>query len=282
MKIFLNGQFIDPQQASISVMDRGFLFGDGVYEVIPVYNRRAFHAHAHWKRLQSSLDGIRLENPHTIDEWNALLDTVIAALPEDDQYIYLQITRGSAPKRDHAFPAVIRPTIMMINNPLPILPATYLENGIKTITRPDTRWHKCDLKVTALQGNTLLRQEAIDANVTETILIRDGLLTEGAASNILIVKDGKIISPQWDNRILHGITLAVIEQLAIEHGISFEKRDITEAELRQADEVWLTASTKEILPVVEIDGRPVNTGCPGELFKAMFSHYQAHKKAVSQ
>lgn len=280
MKIFLNNQFVNPEDACISVLDRGFLFGDGVYEVIPVYNRRPFHVEAHWERLQHSLDGIRLENPHTTDEWNTLLNTVIEALPEDDQYIYIQVTRGSAPKRDHAFPAVIRPSIMFINNPLPVLSADYREKGIKTITRPDTRWHKCDLKVTALQGNTLLRQEAVDAGVTETILIRDGLLTEGAASNILVIKDGKILSPKWDNRILHGITLAVIEQLANEHNIIFEKRDITEAELREADEVWLTASTKEILPIVEIDNRPVGTGQPGELFKRMFAHYQAHKQEV--
>lgn len=280
MKIFLNGQLVEKEDAKISVMDRGFFFGDGVYEVIPVYNRRPFHVDEHWDRLQTSLDGIRLKNPYTKEQWNAELAKVIDALPEDDQYVYLQITRGSAPKRDHAFPAEVHPTILFINNPLPVLPDSYLEKGIKTITRPDIRWDNCHLKVTSLQPGTLLRQDAIEAGATEAILLKDGILTEGAASNIVIVKDGKIISPKWDNRILHGITLKVVKDLADANNIPFEVRDITEDELRNADEVWLTASTKEVLPVTEIDGKPVGNGKPGPLVKKMHDIYQAHKAAI--
>lgn len=280
-KIYINGQFFAPEDAKISVLDRSFLFGDGVYEVITVYQRKPFHLKAHLDRFQKSLDGIRMKNPHTNEEWADIINDIIAQHESDDQYLYLQVSRGAAAKRDHAFPAEIQPTIVGMTNPLPALPDAYFQKGISTITLEDTRWKNCHYKTTALLPNALLRQEAVENAATEAILIRDGLMVEGAASNILMVKDGSIISPVRDNRILHGITLDVIELLAKQHNIPMVFRDITEAELRNADEVWLTASTKELIPITQIDGKPVGNGMPGPLAKKMFDHYQAHKKEPS-
>ena len=278
MKIYLNGQFVTQEDAKISVLDRGFLFGDGVYEVIPVYQRKPFHLKAHLKRLQNSLDGIRMKNPHIDEEWAEIIDHLIDQNESDDKYVYLHISRGVAPKRDHAFPAEIHPTIIGITNPLPKLPDIYFQKGIKTITLEDTRWKNCHYKTTTLLPNVLSRQEAVEKEAVEAILLQEGLMIEGAASNIVIVKDGTIFSPVRDNRMLHGITLDVIELLAKQHHVPMIFRDITVAELKSADEVWLTASTKELLPVTEIDGKPVGNGLPGPLAKQMFDYYQVHKK----
>ena len=278
MNVYLNGWFVDQQAASVSVLDRGFLFGDGVYEVIPVYRRQPFYLDAHLNRLQKSFDGICLANPHTKAEWTALVYQIIDTLDHDDQSLYLHISRGAAPKRDHAFPEKITPTILGMTNPLPAISKDVLENGLKTITLTDTRWSNCHYKTTALLPNTLLRQQAVAQGAAEAILLRDGLLTEGAASNILMVKSGTIFSPVRDHRILHGITLEVIEYLAKQQGIPMVFCDITEAQLRNADEVWLTSSTKEVLPVTTIDGKPVTNGKPGPLFEHMFAFYQTHKQ----
>ncbi|MDH4285754.1 MAG: aminotransferase class IV, partial [Gallionellaceae bacterium] len=214
MTVYLNGQFMPIEEAKIPVLDRGFIFGDGVYEVIPVYSRRPFRLAEHLRRLQHSLDGIRLPNPHTEAEWSALFREMIARINTDDQYIYLHITRGVA-RRDHAFPKPpVTPTIFMMSNPLLTPPADLLATGVSAVTAPDNRWLRCDIKAISLLPNVLLRQMAVDAGCTETIMIRDSFLTEGAASNIFVVKNGKLLAPPKDNLMLPGITYDVVLELA--------------------------------------------------------------------
>ena len=282
MNLYLNGQFVPPESANVSVLDRGFLFGDGVYEVIPVYRRRPFYLDRHLDRLQKSLDGIRMKNPHSRQGWADIVEQLIAQNDADDQYLYLQVTRGVMAKRDHAFSADLTPTVLGITNALPTIPEDYLKDGVAAITQKDIRWANCHLKTTALLPNTLLRQAAVDAGAMEAILLCNGVVTEGAASNIVIVHRKTIISPVRDRRMLHGVTLDVVEQLAERHCIPMVFRDVTEAELRRfAEEVWLLASTKEVIPITRIDKCPVGDGVPGPMFKRMHDYYQAHKRELS-
>ncbi len=281
MTIYLNGEFMPIADAKISVLDRGFIFGDGVYEVIPVYSRRAFRLAEHLKRLQHSLDGIKLANPHSDDEWTRLIDELIARNEAQDQYLYLHITRGVA-KRDHAFPnPPVAPTVFMMSNPLPIPPADLLSSGVACITAPDNRWLRCDIKAIALLPNVLLRQMAVDAGCAETILIRDNaFMTEGAASNIFLVKDGKLLAPPKDNLMLPGITYDVILEIAALNGIPHEVRKISVTEIFAADELLLTSSTKEVLAITQLDGKPVGTGKPGAMFARLHKLYQNFKHDV--
>jgi D-alanine transaminase len=277
--IYLNGKFLPIDQAFVPVLDRGFIFGDGIYEVIPVYSRHAFRLSEHLRRLQNSLDGIRLANPHSDAEWVDLLDKLIAVTPTEDQYIYLHITRGVA-KRDHAFPKDAVPTVFMMSNPLVTPPRELYENGVVAVSAVDNRWDRCDIKAIALLPNILLRQLAIDANAVETILFRDGILTEGAASNIFAVENGVILAPPKDNHMLPGITYDLILELAAANGIPLEVGQFTEARIRHADELWLTSSTKEVLPITMLDGKPVGSGKPGALFWKMHALYQEYKNRV--
>jgi D-alanine transaminase len=281
MTIYLNGEFMPIEEAKISVLDRGFIFGDGVYEVIPVYSRKAFRLAEHLRRLQHSLDGVRLANPHTQGEWKALIERLIALNGGQDQYLYLHITRGVA-KRDHAFPnPPVNPTVFMMSNPLPAPSATLLQNGIGAVTAQDNRWLRCDIKAIALLPNVLLRQVAVDAGCAETILIRDNsFMTEGSASNIFVVKEGKLLAPPKDNLMLPGITYDVILEIASANGIPFEVRKIAVAEVFAADELLLTSSTKEVLAITQLDGRPVGTGKPGAMFAKLHLHYQNFKRDV--
>src|SRR5664279_2907115 len=203
MSVYLNGKFLAPEDAKISVLDRGFIYGDGVYEVVPVYRRKPYRMDRHLSRLQRSLDGIRLANPHTDDEWAAIVTEQIARMPFDDQAVYFQVTRGVA-KRDHAFPAGATPTVFMMSNPLVLPTSEQVERGVAVVTAVDERWLHCDLKTTSLLGNVLARQLAVDAGATETVLFRNGLLTEASASNVLIVSNGVIVAPPKDNQILPG------------------------------------------------------------------------------
>ncbi|MBI5436638.1 MAG: D-amino acid aminotransferase [Nitrosomonadales bacterium] len=281
MTVFLNGQFMPIEEARIPVLDRGFIFGDGVYEVIPVYSRHAFRLAEHLKRLQHSLDGIRLANPHGDGEWTKLINTLIARNYAEDQYLYLHITRGVA-KRDHAFPQPpVKPTVFMMSSPLPAPPAELLQSGIACITAPDNRWLRCDIKSIALLPNVLLRQMAVDAGCAETILIRDnGFMTEGAASNIFVVKNGTLLAPQKDNLMLPGITYDVVLELAAANGIPHQVRKIAAAEVFNADELLLTSSTKEILAITTLDGKPVGNGKPGAIFAKLHQLYQDFKRDV--
>ncbi|MEI2769170.1 MAG: D-amino acid aminotransferase [Nitrosomonas sp.] len=274
--IYLNGKFMPIHEAFVPVLDRGFIFGDGVYEVIPAYSRKLFRLNEHLNRLQHSLDGIRLKNPHSNEEWRHLLEQVIDCNDSDDQYIYLHITRGVA-KRDHAFPVNVTPTVFIMSNPLLPPPATLLGSGVSAITAIDNRWIRCDVKAISLLPNVLLRQLAIDAHAVETILIRDGFLTEGAASNIFVVKNNVLLAPPKSNLMLPGITYDVILELAATHQIPHEVRQISETETRNADEVLLTSSTKEILPITTLDGKLVGNGKPGATFSRLYALYQNFK-----
>ncbi len=273
--IYLNGKFMPIEEACIPVLDRGFIFGDGVYEVIPVYSRKPFRLIEHLNRLQHSLDGIRLKNPFSNDEWSHLLEQLIAKNDGEDQYIYLHITRGVA-KRDHAFPQV-PPTIFIMSNPLLPPPAELLVSGASAITATDNRWIRCDVKAISLLPNVLLRQMAVDVQAVETILIRDGFLTEGAASNIFVVKDKMLLAPPKSHLMLPGITYDVVLELAVANQIAHEVREVSETEIRAADEILLTSSTKEIMPITKLDGKPVGNGKPGTMFSQLHDLYQQYK-----
>ncbi len=279
--IYLNGQYLPIADAKISVLDRGFIFGDGVYEVIPVYSRKAFRLTEHLQRLQNSLDGIQLTNPLSHSAWATLINELIARNEGEDQYLYLHITRGIA-KRDHAFPnPPVAPTVFMMSNPLPVPPANLLACGVGAVTATDNRWLRCDIKAISLLPNVLLRQMAVDAGCTETILLRENQwLTEGAASNIFVVKNGTLLAPPKDNLMLPGITYDVILEIAAANNIPHEVRKIAAVEVFTADELLLTSSTKEVLAITQLDGKPVGTGKPGEIFAKLHQLYQEYKEKV--
>jgi D-alanine transaminase len=277
--VYLNGEFLALEQARVPVMDRGFLFGDGVYEVIPVYDRQPFRLHEHLARLQASLDGIRLANPHTAAEWERLIGQIVALAEWQDQGVYLQVTRGPGP-RDHAFPKLPRPTVFILPMQLSPPAAAAVAQGVAAITAADNRWLRCDLKVTSLLPNVLLRQLSVDAACAETLLIRDGQLIEGAASSVFIVQNGVLLAPPKSNLMLPGITYDVVLELAAAEGMHTLIRPISEDELRHADEIWITSSTKEVMAVTRLDGQPVGGGRPGPLFRRMHAHYQTFKHTV--
>ena len=278
--IYLNGQWLPLAEARISILDRGFLFGDGVYELIPVYARKAFRMAEHLRRLQHSLDGIRLPNPKSEAEWTHLIEELIAGQSFDNQSIYLQITRGAAP-RDHAFPKDTAPTVLLMANPLTEPPRDLIENGVAAISGRDIRWGRCDLKTLNLLPNVLARQAAVEQACVETVMFRDGVLTEGAASNIFVVKDGVILAPPKDHRVLPGITYDVVLELAAENGMAAQVRDIEETEVRSADELWLTSSSREVQAIVTLDGKPVGSGLPGPVYRRMYALYQSFKRVLT-
>jgi len=279
MSVYLNGHFMPLADAKVPALDRGFVFGDGVYELVPVYSRKPFRLEEHLRRLQHSLDGIRLANPHGVARWRELIEQLIALQEFDDQSVYLQITRGVAP-RDHAFPPGVPPTVFMFAQPLVSATGAQKAAGVCAITAPDIRWGRCDIKAISLLANVLARQQAVDAGCAETVMLRDGFLSEGAASNIFVVKNGVLLAPPPSNLILTGITYDVVLELAAAHGIPAELRAISEAELRSADELWMTSSTKEIMPIVKLDGVPVGAGVPGPLARQMDALYQDFKLQV--
>ncbi|HET8830614.1 MAG TPA: D-amino acid aminotransferase [Casimicrobiaceae bacterium] len=278
--VYLNGQFVALADAKISVLDRGFIYGDGVYEVVPVYRRRPFRMAQHLARLQYSLDGIRLVNPHTSAQWQKLIADLIERQPFDDQAVYLQVTRGVA-KRDHAFPAGVTPTVFMMSNPLVVPSREQVERGVAVVTAQDNRWLRCDLKTTSLLGNVLMRQLAVDHSAVETVMFRDGHLTEASASNVLIVRDGNVIAPPKDNLILPGITYDATLEVAKAAGVSLEVRAIPHAEAMSADEMWLSSSTKEVLAITTVDGRPFGGGKPGPVFRRVYDAFQQAKAGVA-
>jgi len=279
MSVYLNGQFMPLAEARVPVLDRGFVFGDGVYELVPVYSRKPFRLDEHLRRLQASLDGIRLANPHGMAVWRELIGQLIALQGFDDQSVYIQITRGVAP-RDHAFPRGVAPTVFMFAQPLLTASTGQKAAGVCAVSAVDNRWQRCNIKAISLLANILLRQQAVDAGCAETVLLRDGFLTEGAASNIFVVKQGVLRAPPPSHLMLTGITYDVVIELAAAHGIPAELRAISEAELRAADELWMTSSTKEIMPIVKLDGAPVGAGEPGPLARQMDALYQTFKQQV--
>ena len=277
---YLNGSFLPLEDASISVMDRGFLFGDGVYEVIPVYAGKLFRLEEHLQRLQNSLDGVRIGNPLTTAAWHELLEELVSRNNGGDQAVYLQVTRGVAPKRDHAFPVDTRPTVFAMSNPLPAPIDVAAEPGIHAITLPDIRWQHCNIKAITLLPNVILRQQAVEADTAEAILIRDGYVTEGAASNIFIVRNGILVTPPKSPALLPGITRDLVIELAAGNAIPYREADIAAAELCTASEIWLTSSTREISPVVQLDDEVVGDGKPGPVWSQMIALFQAYKASI--
>ena len=273
--VYLNGDYLPAHEAKISVLDRGFIYGDGVYEVVPVYARQPFRMQQHLRRLQHSLDGIRLANPMSDAQWTAVIAEMIARQPFADQAVYFQVTRGVA-KRDHAFPVGVAPTVFMMSNPLPLPSAAQVKHGVAVVTAEDNRWQRCDLKTISLVGNVLMRQLAVDAGAVETMMFRDGYLTEASASNVLALIDGVIVAPPKDNHILPGITYDATVDFARAAGMPVEMRAVTRAETLAAQELWLSSSTKEVLAITMVDGAPFAGGEPGPLFRRMWDVFQAH------
>jgi D-alanine transaminase len=274
--VYLNGHYIPLTEAKVSVLDRGFLFGDGVYEVIPSYSGNLFHFQDHLQRLENSLAGIRLANPHSREQWLNILIPLLD--PQLDQYIYLQVTRGVATKRDHAFPDNVPATVFaMCSN---ITPFAGLNNGIKAISIDDSRWQFCNIKAITLLGNILHRQEAIENGCAEALLVKEGYVVEGAASNVFAVIDGVIITPAKSNSILPGITRDVILDIAHKNDIPCREDNISFAAIQAASEIWVTSSTREIIPVVELDSKLVGEGKPGSVWHIINHLFQAYKKSL--
>jgi D-alanine transaminase len=276
-----NGRLIPLDQIAISPLDRGFIFGDGVYEVIPVYGGRMLRGREHFERLQRSMDEIALANPHTVDEWMRFAAELLAHHP-GDQALYIQVTRGVPPKRDHVIPKGIAPTVFMMSNPMSNPSREQVDNGVACVTSPDFRWERCHIKSTSLLGNILARRISSEAGAIETILLRDGMLTEASSSNVFVVKNGVVAAPPRDHLILLGITYDLVTKLAGEGGVKLEVRPVPESELRSADEIWLSSSTKEVLAVTTLDGKPVGSGKPGPAFRRMHALYQEYKAKLAE
>ena len=279
--VYLNGEFGPLSQAKISVLDRGFIFGDGIYEVVPVYHRKPFRMTQHLSRLDRSLSKIQIAAPHTREQWEALVQDLIKKSGDDTCMVYLQVTRGVA-KRDHAYPVpAVKPTVFAMVAPMSRPNAAAREQGLRVISIPDERWLHCDIKSVSLLGNVLAKQAAVDAGVDEVIQFRDGNLTEAASCNIWVAKDGKLIAPLKNNLVLEGIRYGLLEELAKEAGIPFELRNVTKAEVQSADELMLSSATREILPIVELDGKPVANGKPGDVYRRLAAAYDARIAALA-
>jgi len=277
-EVYLNGEFLAADKAQVSVFDRGFLLGDGVYEVIPVYAGVCFQLAGHLTRLQVSLDGVRMANPYTISQWQDIIEQLVERNGGGDQSVYLQVTRGVAP-RDHVFPTNTTPTAFVMSNALHPVPEKYKTQGIAAITLQDIRWQNCNIKAITLLPNSLLKQQAQDAGAQEALLIRDGYLTEGAASNAYAVIDGTIYTAPKDEKVLPGITREVVIELAEKNNIPLVEQAVTEQQLQQADELWVSSSTKEVLPITILNGNKVGAGVPGVVWQQMDTLYQDYKKS---
>jgi D-alanine transaminase len=283
MTVYLNGEFMPIEQAKIPVLDRGFIFGDGVYEVIPVYSKHPFRLPEHISRLQASLDAIRIPNPHSPAKWAELIGMIIAANPWEDQGVYLQVSRGVAP-RDHQFPKGLAPTVFIMANPLVMPSRSQVESGGAAVVLEDFRWLRCDIKSVSLLGNCMLRTCAAEQGCTEAILVRDGLLTEASASNVFIVSDGVVAAPPKSRLMLPGITYDVVLEILRANVIAHQVRPVAESELRAAEEIWLTSSSKEVFPITVLDGKPVGRGAhagrPGPVYARVYPLYQEFKAMV--
>ena len=281
---YLNGDFLPLAEARIPVLDRGFIFGDGLYEVVPVYGRRLFRFDEHLARLNRSLVKMRLPQPATRDEWLARCRQLVAARPEEDQVVYIQVTRGVAP-RDHVMPEHPVPTVFMMSNPLKPPTAEQRHHGVACVTARDFRWERGDIKTTSLLGNVLARQMSADHGAAETIMFRDGFLTEAAASNVWIAHEGALLGPPKSEHVLEGIRVELLRELCEDVGIAYNLRPISEADVRAADEVMLSSATKEILSVTRIDGEEVGHGAlrgkPGPVYGRLYEAYQRAKVMMS-
>jgi D-alanine transaminase len=276
--VFLNGEFIPKDQASISVMDRGFLFGDGVYEVIPVYNGKIFRLSKHLKRLQNSLDSIQINNPYSLEKWQDILKQLLGQSSLTNQSIYLQITRGADSIRKHSFDE-LTPTVFIESNPLIPKTRTELEKGYRAITQPDFRWERCDIKATSLLANIMYSQQAKQHQAEEVILHRENLITEGATSNVFIIKDNTLFTHPTDEHILPGITRDLVLESTLKCDINISETVFSMTKLMSADEVWISSSTREIMPITKIDDQLINKGQIGKHWSQVYGHYQQLKHA---
>jgi D-alanine transaminase len=278
---YLNGAYLPLSEARISPLDRGFLYADGVYEVMPVYDGRPFRFAAHTERLTRSLAAIAMEDPHSLAEWRTIIGALIERNGGGDQYVYWQVTRGAQFGRNHAPLPHIPRTVFAFCTPLPVNSADTLEKGIACVTAADTRWARCDIKSTALLANVLLRQLSVDAAAAETILLRDGELTEASAAAVHVVLGGEVLMPPNSRRILPGTTRGAVEELTARLAIRYRVLPISEAQLRAADEVWISAATREVQPVTSIDGHAVGTGKPGPLWRRVYEELQRYKRELA-
>jgi D-alanine transaminase len=276
-EVYLNGRYLPLEEAKIPVLDRGFLFGDGVYEVVPVFGGRPFRLAQHMERLDNSLHSIRIRNPLELDDWERIFARLTCATAGLDQMIYLQVTRGVDPTRNHLFPEGVAPTIFVMSWDAKPRDPAISSNGVAAIVLDDYRWQRCDIKSTALLGNVLLRQEAQDAGAEEAILVRDGLVTEGSSTNPFAIQGGEILTPPRSNLLLRGVTRDLVLELALGAGMPCAEREITRDELETADEVWICSSSREVQPVTLLDGNPVGDGVPGPLFKRIYALFQNYK-----
>ena len=265
----LNGEWLPLREARISPLDRSFLFGDGVYEVVPVFAGRPFRFMEHFDRLARSAAAIRLRDPHTREGWRSLVNELMARNGGGELYVYVQVSRGAEFGRNHAPLPDVPPTVFAFCAPLPALSEALRTNGLACITAEDTRWARCDIKSTALLANVLLRQLSVDAGAHETILLREGELMEASASTVHIVRGGRLITPRDLERILPGTTRSVVEELADRIGLPRESRAVPETELRTADEIWLASATRRASPVTRLDGAAVGSGVPGPVWRRM-------------
>ncbi len=273
---YLNGDYLPLEECKISVLDRGFIFGDAIYELIPVYQFKPFYLEAHLARLARSLDQIGIADPHSKDDWKQIIFNLIEQSHLEQLSVYLQVTRGVA-KRDHAYPSDTEPTVFGMTNPWPTVNDDMYSKGLTAVTAEDMRWNRCDIKVTSLLSNVMEKQHAVENNADEAILIRDGYVLEGSATNVFIVKDGQVMTAPKNNLILPGITRDVVVEVLNENNIPLHEKAPTQTQLVDADEVWITSSTKECAPVTKVDGKPVGNGAPGAVWKKVFNLYQARK-----
>ncbi len=261
----LNGEFLPLREARISPLDRSFLYGDGIYELIPVLAGRPFRFTEHMNRLDRSLAAIRMANPHGREQWRAYASELIARNGGGDQYVYLQVSRGAEYGRSHVPLPDLPRNVFAFCAPLPRPTPEKLASGLACVTAEDTRWARCDIKSVSLLANVLLRQQSVDAGADETILLRDGFLTEASASSVHVVVNGIVIAPAYSNALLPGTTRDVAEELAQRLGLPLQHRPVPEAELRSAQEIWLSSATRDVAAVTRLDGRPVGSGRPGPL-----------------
>ena len=279
--VYLNGEFMPFENAKISPLDRGFIFGDGAYEVIPYYAGRGLRAVEHLKRLQRSLDELQIDNPYPLERWESLIASLLERNGGGNIGVYIQVTRGVA-KRDFPPPKGLTQTVFMMANPLASPKPEVYENGITAVSLDDSRWLRCQVKATALLGAVLLKHEGNQAGADEVVLFRDGYLTESSASNIAAVKNGVILCPPMDNLILAGITYELMIELARKHGMPLEIRRVHRREVKKADELWIMSSTKEVVPIVQLDDKPVghgeHAGKPGPVFKKMRKLFDEYKR----
>jgi len=279
---YLNGEYTPLNLTKVSVLDRGFLFGDGIYEVVPVYARHVFRFDEHMARLDRSLAKVRIANPHTAAEWLTRCHRLIDSHPSDDQLLYLQVTRGVA-LRDHVMPTDIEPTVFMMTSAMKPPSAEQRHRGVACTTARDFRWERGDIKSISLLGNVLARQMSADHGAAETIMFRDGFLTEAASCNVWVVHEGAVLGPPKSEHVLEGIRFDLIRDLCEEEGIAFNLRPISEGEVIAADELILSSATKEVLPVTTLDGEAVGHGAlrgkPGPVYAKLYAAYQRAKAA---